>query len=167
MENLYVQVGIDAPLFNLFDYHWNEESLGAPPKIGTLVKLEFGKKLTTGIVLRVSKTLSYTERAGKKSTVKDILGLAPIARLDPGIVRLANFAAKYYLRPIGEILLSTIPNEWKKPQLWEKLTKQIEKQQLKLAGKKNSEVSGQNYELNQEQQQVLKTLLDYSEKKNV
>ena len=81
MANLYVQVGIDAPLFNLFDYHWNEESLGAPPKIGTLVKLEFGKKLTTGIVLRVSKTLSYTERAGKKSNVKDILGLAPIARL--------------------------------------------------------------------------------------
>ena len=165
MANLYVQVGIDAPLFNLFDYHWNEESLGAPPKIGTLVKLEFGKKLTTGIVLRVSKNLSYTERAGKKSNVKDILGLAPIARLDPGIMRLANFAAKYYLRPIGEVLLSTIPNEWKKPQLWEKLTKQIEKQQLKLAGKKNSEVSGQNYELNQEQQQVLKTLLDYSEKK--
>ena len=40
---IVVQVVVDKPLAQGFDYLWDEELLGSPPTIGVLVEVPFGR----------------------------------------------------------------------------------------------------------------------------
>jgi primosomal protein N' (replication factor Y) len=151
---MFVKIAIDVPLYQLFDYNWDEGKLRTHPKIGQIVKVEFGKQLKTGIVLQIEKyNWSATDQI---KTIKDVLEVAPVLEIDEGLIRLCQFVSKYYLKPVGEILFSSIPSEWKKPERWEFLSKQKEKNLYKLTKKYTKTL--QKWELNHEQIAALEEL---------
>jgi primosomal protein N' (replication factor Y) len=168
MPNKSVQIVLDIPLFRVFDYSWDEAQLGAKPKEGMLVQVEFGKTIQVGAVveLPLQKQPEGKEEEAKTWETKPVLALAPIPPIDQGVMRLAKFASKYYLKPLGEVLLSTIPVSWKKPEKWDLLIKRLEKDKNK---KKKLEIveqiSKNEYELNPEQALAVKTLIELSAKK--
>ena len=46
--------------------------------------------------------------------------LAPIPPLDPKLMQLMTFASTYYIQSLGETLIPSIPQYWKKPKNWPK-----------------------------------------------
>jgi primosomal protein N' len=56
---IVVQVVVDKPLAQGFDYLWDEELLGPPPTIGVLVEVPFGRGSLIGIVIKVSAHSDY------------------------------------------------------------------------------------------------------------
>jgi primosomal protein N' (replication factor Y) (superfamily II helicase) len=156
---MIVKIAIDVPLFKLFDYRWDLEILRRRPAVGQIVKVEFGKKMTTGIVLQINENSSSSNDQIK--TLKDVLQVAPLIEMDPALLRVCLFSAKYYLRPIGEILFSSIPTEWKKPERWQSLEKQKEKH----LNKKNSEKNNESHiwNLNKDQKEALEYLKKISQ----
>jgi primosomal protein N' (replication factor Y) len=158
---MIVKLAIDIPLYQLFDYEWNEQDLQKEPKIGQIVKVEFGKKQVTGIVLQKNHTI--TNSSDQVIKIKPVLEVAPLIEMDEGLIRLCQFASKYYLRPIGEILFSSIPAEWKKPEKWPSLEKQKNKNNIKKASNKNKD--SKKWNLNADQISALETLKTYSQEK--
>ena len=49
-----VQVVVDKPLSQGFDYLWDLEKLGLPPEIGHIVEVPFGRSSLVGMVIKVS-----------------------------------------------------------------------------------------------------------------
>ncbi len=158
-----VKVAIDVPLFQLFDYLWDENKLNHPPRQGLIVKVEFGKKEKIGIVLQNKYLESNSNDQQRK--LKSVLELAQVIKMDEGLIRLCQFASKYYLKPLGEILFSSIPTEWKKTERWDALEKQKNRKLKKEITylPENSEV--ETWPLNQEQKYAYDQLNKISCKK--
>ncbi|OYY47940.1 MAG: hypothetical protein B7Y55_14230, partial [Polynucleobacter sp. 35-46-207] len=51
---IVVQVVLDKPLAQGFDYLWDIEKLGIEPALGQIVELPFGRSKAIGIVIKVS-----------------------------------------------------------------------------------------------------------------
>jgi len=117
---IVVQVVVDKPLAQGFDYLWNEELLGGPPELGTIVEVPFGRSLLVGLVIKVSAYSDY-----EFDKLKHIKRRSPLPPLDPAILRLMNFASQYYIHALGETIIPTIPQMWKKPNDWEKIPKKL------------------------------------------
>lgn len=117
---IVVQVVVDKPLAQGFDYLWNEELLGGPPELGTIVEVPFGRSLLVGLVIKVSAYSNY-----EFDKLKHIKRRSPLPPLDPAILRLMNFASQYYIHALGETIIPTIPQMWKKPNDWEKIPKKL------------------------------------------
>ena len=117
---IVVQVVVDKPLAQGFDYLWNEELLGGPPELGTIVEVPFGRSLLVGLVIKVSAYSNY-----EFDKLKHIKRRSPLPPLDPAILRLMNFASQYYIHALGETIIPTIPQMWKKPDDWEKIPKKL------------------------------------------
>lgn len=113
---LIVQVAIDKPLRQCFDYIWNIEKLGQDPLIGQLVEVPFGRGNLVGVVVQVSH-----DTALEPAQLKTVTQLAPIPALDPQLMQLMVFASTYYIQGLGETLIPSIPQYWKKPKNWPKL----------------------------------------------
>lgn len=160
MQHFYVQLAIDVPLYQLFEYRWEKNDHLGIPEIGALVEVEFGNKNTTGIVLEVSKVSVLKESKGLK--IKEVISRAPCGKLQPQELELYQFAAKYYLRPIGEVIFSSIPADWKKPKNWPRIQKQI------LKKEQNPVISEEplvQIRLNSSQNRCLKTLENITSRK--
>ncbi len=114
-EKIIVQVVLDKPLKDAFDYIWDEAFLRTKPKLGMLVELPFGSSYLVGIVVGVS-----THSNIELSKLKAVKALSPLPCLDKKIRELAEFASRYYIYGLGETLLPAIPKWWKSPANWEK-----------------------------------------------
>lgn len=110
-----VQVVVDKPLAQGFDYFWDSVRLGVQPEIGQVVEVPFGRSTLIGVVIKVS---TYSEFDIDK--LKSVSKVAPLPPLDAAILRLMNFASQYYIHGLGETIVSTIPQAWKKTSGWEK-----------------------------------------------
>ncbi|BDT76223.1 primosomal protein N' [Polynucleobacter yangtzensis] len=117
---IVVQVVVDKPLAQGFDYLWDEELLGSPPTIGVLVEVPFGRSSLVGTVIKVSAHSDY-----ELDKLKSVSRVAPLPPLDPAVLRLMNFASQYYIHALGETIIPTIPQMWKKPDDWEKIPKKV------------------------------------------
>jgi primosomal protein N' (replication factor Y) len=117
-EKMIVQVAIDSPLNKLFDYAWNEEFKVAPQK-GHIVQVSFGRQECIGIVMQI---LDKTEYDLEK--IKKVKAIAPLPPISSDVVAMAEFAAIYYQRPIGEVLIPSIPKLWRQINKWELLGKE-------------------------------------------
>lgn len=117
---IVVQVVVDKPLAQGFDYLWDEELLGSPPTIGVLVEVPFGRSSLVGMVIKVSAHSDY-----ELHKLKSVSRVAPLPPLDPAVLRLMNFASQYYIHALGETIIPTIPQMWKKPDDWEKIPKKL------------------------------------------
>ena len=117
---IVVQVVVDKPLAQGFDYLWDELALGGQPEVGTIVEVPFGRTLLVGIVIKVSAHSDFDI-----NKLKGVTRVAPLPPLDPAVLRLMNFASQYYIHALGETIIPTIPQMWKKPDDWEKIPKKL------------------------------------------
>jgi len=117
-EPIFVQVILDKPLVQGFDYAWDSIALGGVPQIGQLVEVPFGRTSTVGIIIKVSNHSEYDH-----SKIKQVIQPAPLPPLDSKTLAMLNFASQYYFSALGEITLPSIPAYWKKPKKWQGLDK--------------------------------------------
>jgi len=157
-----VQVVIDKPLAQGFDYLWDAEKLGRLPEIGTVVAVPFARSKVIGLVIKVSSHSDY-----EISKLKSVESLAPLPVFDPALLRLMNFASQYYVHALGETILPVIPQMWKKSDDWEKIPEKLNSAGKK--GKKEFPVVSEGLitqdQLNPNQKIALSTLLGDGEKK--
>ncbi len=106
----FVRVAIDLPAAvaaslgvgdGLYDYRWQ----GGPIEIGRFVLVPFGARIVVGLVVdRVDETTVDEPRV--RDVVASIDALAPVS---PDWLWLMRFAADYYHRPIGEVIVPALP----------------------------------------------------------
>ncbi|WP_397389720.1 primosomal protein N' [Polynucleobacter sp.] len=160
---IVVQVVIDKPLAQGFDYLWDGEKLGKLPEIGNVVEVSFARSKMVAIVIKVSDHSEYD-----LAKLKSVERLAPLPAFDPALLRLMNFASQYYVHALGEAILPVIPQMWKKADDWEKIPEKLESAEKK--SKKKSAVIPEGLitidQLNDEQKKALQELLAGGAKEN-
>ena len=156
LKPIVVQVVIDKPLAQGFDYLWDAEKLGKLPEIGNIVELPFARSKAIGLVIKVSDHSDY-----EIEKLKSVDRLAPLPPLDPASLRLMNFASQYYVHALGETILPTIPQMWKKADDWEKIPQKLESADKKKNKSINIAVEGLITvdQLNPNQKNALEALL--------
>ena len=157
-----VQVVVDKPLSQGFDYLWDLEKLGLPPEIGHIVEVPFGRSSLVGMVIKVSTHSDF-----EIDKLKTVTQVAPLVPIDPAALRLMNFASQYYIHALGETIIPTIPQMWKKALDWEKIPKKLvaaEENKKKTISELNSEGLIGEDDLNEEQKSALSKLRNYSSK---
>lgn len=159
---MIVKIAIDVPIFQLFDYSWSQEKLFQAPQIGDIVEVEFRAKITAGIVLQIVENNSHANDPIRK--IKPVLSIASELSVTQQVINLCQFSSKYYLRPLGETLFTSIPADWKKPNKWALLQKQKTKLNKKIKNINNSEVKEYRWNLNEEQISSLEYLQKSSNK---
>ncbi len=160
---IVVQVVVDKPLAQGFDYLWDSERLGCPPEVGHLVQVPFGRSSLVGVIIKVSTHSDF-----EIDKLKLVSQLAPLPAVDPAALRLVNFASQYYIHALGETIIPTIPKMWKKPENWEKIPKKlIAAEQKKKKTPQQEKTEGLIHEsaLNEEQKQALEKLCNSEKKK--
>lgn len=105
MKALILQVAIDSPLRQHFDYlpplEMNSKNLQA----GVRVKVPFRNKTVIGVLLGTSHHTNFDPKKLKRA----IEFLDEGTLLPSSIMQLAKWAANYYQHGIGEVLLSCFP----------------------------------------------------------
>ncbi len=102
-----VRVAIDTPVSggaagDGFDYRWRGD---APLEPGALVLVPFGARAVVGVV--VDGDVSSEIDPGRMRDV--VARVADVPPLSPDWLALARFAARYYHRPLGEVVLPALP----------------------------------------------------------
>ena len=163
LNPIVVQVVIDKPLAQGFDYLWDAEKLGKLPAVGIVVEVPFARSKVIGLVIKVSDHSEY-----ELAKLKSIDRLAPLPLLDSAVLRLMNFASQYYVHALGETVLPSIPKMWKKADEWEKIPKKIELAEKKKSKEKEliSEGLITEEQLNADQKKALQELLADGQKDN-
>ena len=153
---IVVQVVIDKPLAQGFDYLWDAEKLGTFPEIGHVVEVPFARTKEVGLVIKVSNHSEY-----EISKLKSVDRLAPLPAFDPALLRLMNFASQYYIHALGETILPVIPQMWKKADNWEKIPEKIASAEKKDKRKSDEALEGLITldQLNVDQKDALQALL--------
>ncbi|WDZ95703.1 primosomal protein N' [Herbaspirillum sp. WKF16] len=106
MEQRILQVALDTPLHTVFDYCWRPQEPGEEiPAIGHLVVVPFGRREAVGVVVGHADA---SELGADK--IKNVIAVRrQLAPLSPHWLALAGFAADYYQRPLGEVMLPGLP----------------------------------------------------------
>ena len=156
LKPIVVQVVIDKPLAQGFDYLWDAEKLGKLPEIGDIVEMSFAQSKAIGLVIKVSDHSDYD-----LEKLKLIERLAPLPPLDPAVLRLMSFASQYYVHALGETVLPAIPAMWKKADNWEKISEKLESAEKKSKKKIDAVAEGliTQDQLNPSQKIALQELL--------
>ncbi|QWE10611.1 primosomal protein N' [Polynucleobacter sp. es-EL-1] len=159
---IVVQVVLDKPLAQGFDYLWDIEKLGIEPALGQIVELPFGRSKAIGIVIKVSTHSDF-----EIEKLKSVERVAPLPPLDPPLLSLMNFASQYYLHSLGETILPTIPLMWKKAGDWEKIPKILASAEKRRAKEKAiiSEGLITQEQLNASQRDALQSLVSKQDRK--
>jgi primosomal protein N' (replication factor Y) len=96
----WVRVALDVPLADLYDYRSDEAVV-----VGDRVIVAFGRRKMIGVVVCLPEVPGCDP-----SKVKDVLAvLKDIAPLSSSWLHFATFAAEYYQRPLGEVILPALP----------------------------------------------------------
>ena len=96
----WIRVILDIPLTGPFDYRWTS----AVP-VGTRVIVSFGRRKLIGIVIANPEQPGYDVKLIKP--IEQVLEDTEPLSLD--WLRFAEFAADYYQRPLGEVVLPALP----------------------------------------------------------
>ena len=135
------EVAIPVPLHNTFDYLCKDK-VG----IGSRVKVPFGNKKVTGIVLSHKDKSSFT----KLREVEEVIDHEVL--LSKEILTFLSWSANYYHHPIGEVLSNAIPKNLRngKPAV------------IKKPGEVHDKVSSSGFELTNEQNFAISEVLKNS-----
>ena len=105
---------LDTPLDTSFDYRWPLRETGADigasatpatPQIGQLALVPFGRQEVMGLIVGIS---DHTDVPANK--LKDALEVRTQLTPLPAVwLDLCRFAADYYQRPLGEVMLNALP----------------------------------------------------------
>ncbi len=105
MKHCILRVALDAPLDFCFDYQWMIEDKAALPQVGQLALVPFGRRDVVGVIVGMA---DHSEVAADK--LKTALAVrSELAPLSPAWLALCAFAADYYQRPVGEVMLPGLP----------------------------------------------------------
>jgi primosomal protein N' (replication factor Y) len=106
VEQRLLQVALDTPLHTVFDYRWKASSPDEPlPAIGQLVVVPFGRREAVGVV--VGQDAQTDLQADK---IKDVIAVRhQLPPMSAHWLALCGFAADYYQRPLGEVMLPGLP----------------------------------------------------------
>jgi primosomal protein N' (replication factor Y) len=163
LNPIVVQVVIDKPLAQGFDYLWDVDKLGKVPEIGNVVEVPFARTIEIGLVIKVSDHSEY-----EIQKLKSVERLAPLPEFDPALLRLMNFTSQYYIHALGETILPAIPQMWKKADNWEKIPQKLESAEKKI--KKRIDALAEDpitkEQLNPNQKIALQELITDCEKEN-
>ncbi len=96
-----IRVALDVPVARLFDYRCDDRTA----QIGARVLVPFGPKQLIGIIVARPDTSEVTEEKLKNAIT--VLDAAPL--LSHADLRLLEFAADYYVHPLGAVIMATIP----------------------------------------------------------
>jgi primosomal protein N' (replication factor Y) len=156
VKPIVVQVVLDKPMAQGFDYLWDAEKLGGLPEIGHVVEVPFARSKAVALVIKVSDHSDY-----EIEKLKFVHRLAPLPPLDSASLQLMNFASQYYVHALGETILPTIPQMWKKAENWESIPKKLEmaKQKKNKAANLVAEGLITEAQLNPDQKHALRELL--------
>ncbi|GAB3403559.1 primosomal protein N' [Massilia agilis] len=104
MSYCILQVALDTPLDSWFDYRW-PCAPGEEPQVGQLALVDFGRREAVGLIVAVKR-----ESDVPPEKLKDAIAVrTQLAPLSPTWLALAQFAADYYQRPLGEVALPGLP----------------------------------------------------------
>ncbi len=101
-EKSYAQVAIPSPLKGALTYAVPDR-MGEELEIGMRVLVPLGRRRMTGLVIGFSE--SATVRGIRE--IIELLDERPI--VDPPLLQLCHWAARYYLAPLGEVLGAVLP----------------------------------------------------------
>ncbi|HWK71278.1 MAG TPA: primosomal protein N' [Burkholderiaceae bacterium] len=101
----WIQVALDVPLQGVFDYR-----AGAQVAVGTRVIVPFGRRKLVGVVVGLPPQPEFDPAQVKE--IDQLLDDTPPLPAD--WLRLASFAAQYYQRPLGEVILPALPPSLRK-----------------------------------------------------
>ena len=101
---MILRVALPTPLFKLFDYHL-PKTLRIQASIGCRVRVPFGNRQLIGVLVELAKDSEFP--TDKLKHAVDILDQEPI--LDEIQFYLAQWAANYYVYPLGEALNQALP----------------------------------------------------------
>ena len=105
LKQCILRVALDTPLDLCFDYAWALDDGKVLPQVGQLVVVPFGRRETVGVIIGVG---SETEVAADK--LKHAIEVRhDLLPLTPQWLALCSFAADYYQRPLGEVMLPGLP----------------------------------------------------------
>jgi primosomal protein N' (replication factor Y) len=100
---LYLKVAVPSPLRTTFDYL---PPANVPlPEIGARVRVRFGRQIQSGLVVAVS---SESEVPAEKLRAVDAV-LDDAALLDATMLKLYTWASDYYMYPVGQALIASLP----------------------------------------------------------
>ena len=106
MPKYWLRVALDVPLAGLFDYYHSE-----PVAIGLRVLVNFGRRKLIGMVIETPEQPEFD--AEKVKAVEMVLD--DLAPMPAEWLALAAFAAQYYQRPLGEVVMPPLPGPLRKP----------------------------------------------------
>ncbi|WP_394063650.1 primosomal protein N' [Alcaligenes sp. WGS1538] len=102
----WLHVALDVPLDGVFDYQHADAV-----QVGQRVIVTFGRRQMIGVVVALPQQPSYPpEQVKPIDQVLDDLPPFP-----PDWLRMARFAAAYYHRPLGEVMMPALPGPLRKP----------------------------------------------------
>ncbi len=105
LEHTLLRVALDAPLDFCFDYRWEVEADASLPQVGQLVVVPFGRREVVGMV-----TATHVESLLTEDKLRTVLQARPqLLPLSAHWLDLCAFAAGYYHRPLGEVMLPALP----------------------------------------------------------
>ena len=101
-----LKMALDTPLAIEFDYRWRPESADdLPPMVGQLAQVPFGRREVMGLIIAIQET---SDHAPEK--IRDVTAIRyQLPALSTHWIALSRFAAEYYQRPLGEVVLPCLP----------------------------------------------------------
>jgi primosomal protein N' (replication factor Y) len=99
-------MALDTPLAIEFDYRWQPESAeDPPPTVGQLAQVPFGRREVMGLIIAIHESSDYAPEK-----IRDITAIRyQLPALSTHWIALSRFAAEYYQRPLGEVVLPCLP----------------------------------------------------------
>lgn len=159
MSKHWLRVALDVPLAGLFDYYHTE-----PVAVGVRVVVLFGRRKLIGMVIETPNEPEFA--ADKVKAIEMVLD--DLAPMPADWLALSQFAAQYYQRPLGEVVMPSLPAPLRKPTAYTgtrasggpvaRLVKRNTKKNTKDT-KKTAAMTTVAPELNAEQQLAVDTVL--------
>lgn len=108
MKQFILKIALDTPLDRCFDYRWaSTEEAAELPRPGQLVLVPFGRREIIGVVVAVSN-IDDSDVPFEK--IKNVIEVRrQLSPLSGEWLALCGFAAAYYHRPLGEVVIPGIP----------------------------------------------------------
>ena len=101
-----LRLALDTPLAIEFDYRWQPQSGDDPmPRVGQLAQVPFGRREVIGLIVAIQAGSDYAP-----DKIRDITAIRyQLPPLSAHWIALSRFAADYYQRPLGEVVLPCLP----------------------------------------------------------
>ena len=103
---MLVQVALPIPLYRVFDYSVPADN-PVLPNIGSRVDVSFGRQTLIGIVVAHIAQADSTVPSNKLKPINQCLDIEPI--LNDKMLALAQWLARYYHYPLGDVLSVMLP----------------------------------------------------------